>query len=171
MTNNDILIRLRFALNLSDTQMVSIFQKGGTEMDLTKLQGILTKPEEFVISDKPHKPEEKIYQECTDEMFDRFLNGLIIYKRGPRNQSEDKTANHQPIAIEHPNNLFIKKIKIALSLKTEDMIEIYRLGGMNINKSELSTVFRAPTHRHYRKCLDSYIRKFLRGLTKKYRNI
>ncbi len=56
-----------------------------------------------------------------------FLNGLIIYKRG---KQEPKPG--QPNPAESPlktsgnvNNLLLKKVKIALSLTTEDILDYF----------------------------------------------
>ncbi len=44
MNNNDILIRLRYALDIKDTDMIEIFRLGDVEVSKEELDKILTKP-------------------------------------------------------------------------------------------------------------------------------
>lgn len=67
------------------------------------------------------------------------------------------------------NNDVLKKLRIALELKDTDMIEIFKLGEFDISKSELSAFFRKKDHKHYRKCGDQILRRFLTGLANKNR--
>lgn len=68
------------------------------------------------------------------------------------------------ITNENVNNMLLKKIKIALSLSSEDMLGILGNAGVQISKSELSAVFRKEGHRNYKECGDRYARNFLKGL-------
>jgi len=62
------------------------------------------------------------------------------------------------------------KLKIALNLKAEDVLEIMELAGFLMSKHELSAFFRKPGHKHYRECKDQILRNFLKGMQLKYRN-
>ncbi len=62
------------------------------------------------------------------------------------------------------NNDVLKKLRIALELKDTDIIEILKLAGFQITKSELSALFRTPDHRNYKECGDQILRNFLNGL-------
>jgi uncharacterized protein YehS (DUF1456 family) len=62
------------------------------------------------------------------------------------------------------NNLIFLKLKIALDLKAEDVLEMLNAGGVAISKHELSAFFRRPDHKHYRECKTQYLRSFLKGL-------
>ncbi len=62
------------------------------------------------------------------------------------------------------NNDILKKLRIALELKDTDIIEILKLAGFQITKSELSALFRTPDHRNYKECGDQILRNFLNGL-------
>ena len=62
------------------------------------------------------------------------------------------------------NNDILKKLRIALELNESDMMEIFRLSGFEISKSELSALFRKEGHRNYRQCGDQILRRFLDGL-------
>jgi uncharacterized protein YehS (DUF1456 family) len=65
--------------------------------------------------------------------------------------------------------LILKKIRIALELREEDILSALKEGGMEISKSELGALFRAPDHRNFMACGDQLLRNFLKGLTVKYR--
>ena len=60
------------------------------------------------------------------------------------------------------NNILLKKVRIALSLTSEDMLDILSDTGTNLSKSELSAVLRKEGHRNYKECGDRYARNFLR---------
>jgi uncharacterized protein YehS (DUF1456 family) len=62
------------------------------------------------------------------------------------------------------NNEILKKLRIALELKDTDIIEILKLAGFEISKSEVSALFRSPDHRNYKVCGDQILRNFLNGL-------
>ncbi len=61
------------------------------------------------------------------------------------------------------------KLKIALNLKADDVLEIMNLADLRISKHELSAFFRRPDHKHYRDCKDQILRNFLHGMQLKYR--
>lgn len=67
------------------------------------------------------------------------------------------------------NNEIIKKLRVALELKDTDIADIFTLGGANVSKSEVSSYFRRPDHKNYQELGDQHMRKFMNGLTKKYR--
>ena len=68
------------------------------------------------------------------------------------------------------NNMIFMKLKIALSLKAEDVMAILALADFKISKHELSAFFRKTDHKHYRDCKDQILRNFLKGLQLKFRN-
>ena len=165
--NNDILIRLRYALDIKNTEMVEIFQLGGIDLTKEEVLKVLTKSqdqdefEEEIVEDENHIP-------CDDEMYESFLNGFITFKRG---KQEPRTGQPErpELTYEHVNNLLLKKVKIALSLTSEEMIEILDEAGVVITKGELGAILRREGHKNYRICGDRYARNFLKGLTLKYR--
>ena len=71
MTNNDILKKLRVALKLKDTDVIDILKLVDFKMSKAELNALYQK------EDHPN------YQECGDQVLRNFLNGLVIYKRGP----------------------------------------------------------------------------------------
>ncbi|MCP4714899.1 MAG: DUF1456 family protein [Deltaproteobacteria bacterium] len=76
MTNNDILKKLRIALELKDTDIIEILKLSDFEISKTELNAFF------------RKPDHRNYKECGDQVLRRFLDGLIIKKRGPRNQKK-----------------------------------------------------------------------------------
>ncbi|WP_174523041.1 DUF1456 family protein [Rossellomorea vietnamensis] len=161
--NNDILIRLRYALDLKNTEMVDIFNLGGIELSKDEVMKVLTKS-----MDEEGMNEGDDHIHCDDEMFESFLNGFITFKRGKR-EVKPGQAERPELTYEHVNNLLLKKVKIALSLTSEDMIEILELADVHITKGELGAIFRREGHKNYRICGDRYARNFLKGLAIRYR--
>ncbi len=103
------------------------------------------------------------YKEMIDIELAIFLNGFIAHHRGKREGVEivpEKRLN---------NNIILRKIKIALNLKDNDMLEVFKLVDSPISKHELSAFFRKPGQNQYRLCHDQFLRKFLHGLQLKYR--
>lgn len=158
MDNNDILIRLRYALDIKDSDMVEIFRLGGVE---------ITKEEVLKMLEK----EESDRTKCNYFMLESFLNGFIIFKRGVRETDSDQPV--KPVLLiknsANVNNILLKKLKIALGYSSENMIEIFNLVDIEITNGELSALFRKEGHRNYRECGDRYARNFLKGLAIKYR--
>jgi len=152
MTNNDVLRRIRYIFDLSDSKMISIFAAANHRV---------TRAE---VSDFLKKDDDPAYQKCSDGVMAIYLNGLINVRRGKRDgpQPEPET--------EMTNNIVFKKLKIALNLKAEDAIEILALAGRHISKHELSAFFRRPDHKHYRECQDQMLRSFLKGMQIRYRD-
>lgn len=156
MTNNDFLRRLRYALNIKDNVMVQIFKKGNV---------VLTRED---VIDYLKKDIDEGFKKLNNNDLIAFLDGLIIQKRGKR---EDGTPIPQvKVTKNNLNNILLRKLRIALSFKSYDMIKIFKLGGVEISEGELSALFRSEDHKNYKECGDKYIRVFLKGLTEFYRN-
>ena len=156
MENNDILRRVRYALDLKNPEMVEIFKLGGVEISKADVVEMLTKVDE---------EEEQDTLKCNNKMMESFLNGLIVYKRGQQDTNQAPPApSNEPI-----NNMLLKKVKIALSLTSEDMMEIFEEARIHITKSELGAILRKAGHRNFKECGDKFARNFLKGLAIKYR--
>lgn len=169
MTNNDLLIRLRYALDIKNSEMIEIFRLGGMEITKEELLKILSKPSVDEEGEIDLTPTDE-FTPCDYEMLEAFLNGFIILKRG---KQEPKTGQakviEKPLKKDPPNNLFLKRVKIALSLTTEEMIDIFYEAGLNVSKSELGAIMRKADHRNYQECGDNFTRNFIKGLTIRYR--
>jgi uncharacterized protein YehS (DUF1456 family) len=109
------------------------------------------------------KEEDPDFQEIDDMHLAIFLNGLIDEKRGKKDGT--------PIPVEKSltNNVILRKLKIAMNFRDEDILDVLSKADMKISKHELSALFRKPTHQHYRLCNDQFLRSFLQGLQKTYR--
>lgn len=62
------------------------------------------------------------------------------------------------------NNDILKKLRVALELKDEDVVKILKLADFDITKSELNALYRKPDHPNYKECGDQLLRNFLNGL-------
>lgn len=157
MTNNDFLRRLRYALNIKDNVMIEIFKLGNK---------IVSKEE--VIAYLKRDTEEG-FLKLSNQDLNLFLDGLIIKKRGKREDNSEKQTEIK-ITKNNLNNILLRKLRIALEFKSYDMIEVFKLGGVEISDGELSALFRKEDYKNYRECGDKYIRVFLKGLVEYYRN-
>ena len=148
---NDILRQVRYAFDFDDAQMMALFAKADHQV---------TRAE---VSDWLKKDDDPAFQELSDRQLAIFLNGLINDRRGRREGPQPVPENRLT------NNIILMKLKIALNLKAEDVLEIMALAGFPIGKHELSAFFRKPAHKHYRVCKDQILRNFLKGMALKYR--
>jgi uncharacterized protein YehS (DUF1456 family) len=62
------------------------------------------------------------------------------------------------------NNDILKKLRVALHLRDDEIIEILKLVNFNTSKSELGAFFRKEDHPKYMECGDQILRNFLNGL-------
>jgi Protein of unknown function (DUF1456) len=62
------------------------------------------------------------------------------------------------------NNDILKKLRVALMLRDDQIVEILELVDFRISKSELGAFFRAEDHPNYMECGDQVLRNFLNGL-------
>ena len=153
MTNNDILRRLRFSFDFNDTKMIEIFALGDCKTNRATISGNLK------------KEDVEGYIRISDYDFAKFLNGFIILHRG-------KQEGKEPIAEKIlTNNIIFRKLKIALNLRDEDILQLLESVEYPISKHELSAFFRKADNLKYRECKDQILRYFLIGLQKKYKGV
>jgi uncharacterized protein YehS (DUF1456 family) len=62
------------------------------------------------------------------------------------------------------NNDILKKLRVALHLRDDQIIEILKLVDFSVTRSELSAIFRKDDHPNYKPCGDQLLRNFLNGL-------
>lgn len=154
MINNDILRRLRFVFDFNNAKMIKIFAKVGHEIAVADLIDLLK------------KEEEEGYRACNDTTMCQFLDGLIIEKRGLREGADIP----KPVSSLN-NNLIFKKLRVALEMREEDIIEVLALSDVKLSKSELGALFRSPDHKNFKECGDQILRNFIKGLSLKYRGV
>lgn len=154
MINNDVMRSIRYMLDLGDGKVVEIIQlaDAGFSIDKSEIPALLKKEGEagFVA--------------CSDPVLARFLDGLVVYYRGP-----NEGAPARKVEARINNNLILKKLRVAWQLKDVDMHGIFAAAGFPLSKPELTALFRQPGHKHFRPCGDQILRNFLKGLTLRFR--
>lgn len=146
MTNNSILRRIRFIFQFSDADITEIFQLA--ELSVPKSQ----------VANWLRKEEHEGYEAISDEFLAAFLNGFIVHKRGK------KEGATPPPEKKLTNNQIFRKMRIALNLKEEDIIQILSLVNMRMSAHEINAFFRNPSQRQYVQCNDQVLRNFFQGL-------
>lgn len=81
---------------------------------------------------------------------------ILLNRRG------HKTAKLLTIMLS--NNDILKKLRVALKLRNDDIIEILGLVDFKISKGALGDLFRKPDHPSYVEAGDQILRNFLNGL-------
>jgi len=151
MTNNDLLRRLRYTFDFNDDKMMAIFALADLKVTREQLSNWLKKDNDdaYLVFNDP---------ECA-----AFLNGLINEKRGKKEGAQPEPEQKLT------NNIIFRKLKIALNLKDDDILEILQSVDFRLSKHELSAFFRKPGHKNFRFCKDQVLRNFLNGVQNKYR--
>ena len=62
------------------------------------------------------------------------------------------------------NNDIFKKLRVALMLRDDQIVEILELVDFRVSKGELANVFRSEDHPNFMECGDQVLRNFLNGL-------
>jgi uncharacterized protein YehS (DUF1456 family) len=62
------------------------------------------------------------------------------------------------------NNDILKKLRVALKLRNDEIVHILSLVDYKISVSELGALFRKEDHPNYKECGDQILRNFLNGL-------
>ncbi len=151
MTNNDFIRQMRYIFDYSDKNMVEIFALA--EQIVTQEQ----------VTAWLKKEDEPRYQPLYDKDLASFLNGFINQKRGKREGPQPKPEKSLT------NNMKLRKLKIALNFKEDDMLSIFENADLLVSKHELSALFRKPGQSQYRPCKDQFLRNFMFGLKIKFR--
>ena len=146
LTHNDILRRIRYTFDLKDSAMIEIF--ASADFNATEEQ----------IASWLKKEEDADFLKLDDKELAVFLNGFINFKRGKRDDKQPKPEEHLN------NNMIFQKLRIALNLQAEDILNILKLVDFRLSKHELSAFFRKPGNKNYRECKDQILRNFLHGI-------
>jgi len=141
--------------------MLAIFANAGYKLLHKELKSYLAKEDakDFIV--------------IPDYLFIIFLDGLIIEKRGKRDGEVELKQTERVASAKKQkltNNLILNKIKIALTLTTDDLIALLKLADFRVSKSEMSAFFRKPEHRNFRECGNQLLRNLLTGITLKYQS-
>jgi len=147
---NEILYKIVKALNLDNDKIVKIYSLSHYNMIPQHLENLLT------------KYRDDSFEICTYEELGTFLDGLIIFKRGESSQKrKDKV-------VELTNNLILKKLRIALELKENEIEIIFGLADIELTKQQLSALFRKESNKNFKLCSDENLIAFLDGLSEFY---
>jgi uncharacterized protein YehS (DUF1456 family) len=149
MANNELLRSIRDALGLDTATMISIFKNAGREVGESAVTAFLK------------TEDEDGYIPCSNPVMGFFLDGLIINKRGKREGGTEPAE--KPLA-ELGNNAVLKKLRIALDLKEDDLIDIFKYAGISMTKHDLTALYRKPGHKHYKECNGQLLGSFIKGV-------
>lgn len=137
---------------MTNNEVMQIIQAGGVELTILEVVALF-------------KDEaEEGYLGCSAKTLHAFLDGLILQRRGP----SDGPAKKFPTS-KIDNNTILRKLRIAFEMRDTDIIATLENAGLRISKSEVSALFRAPSHKHFKQCGDQFLRNFLKGLTHRFR--
>ncbi|WP_025675265.1 DUF1456 family protein [Salinivibrio socompensis] len=151
MTSNDILRRVRYTFDLKDNVTTEIFALADHTVTNDQVSRWLK------------KEDDESFVKLSDTELAIFLNGFINFKRGKRDGEQPKPETRLS------NNVVFQKLRIALNLKAEDILDILQLADFRLSKHELSAFFRKPDNKHYKECKDQVLRNFLSGLQRQLR--
>lgn len=62
------------------------------------------------------------------------------------------------------NNDILKKLRVALQLRDDQIVEVLKLANFNASKAEIGAFFRDKEHPNFKPCGDQILRNFLDGL-------
>jgi uncharacterized protein YehS (DUF1456 family) len=147
VNTNEILYRIKKALNLTETEMLEAYALAEYPMEAEHLDAMLK------------RRQDKGFALCSYEELGVFLDGLIILRRGP---SPKKAKDDDAVAL--TNNLILKKLRIALELKEPETEIIFNLADVMLTKQELKSLFRNESHKNFKACSDALLMAFLEGL-------
>ena len=148
MLSNDILRSVRYILKSNNNDLVRILALAEVETTPANIASWIT------------KEDEEGFVRCPDIILSSFLNGLIYDKRG-----KDESAPVLSPERRVNNNIVLKKLRIAFSLKSDDVMAIMTEQKFRVSMPEITAMMRAPDHKNFRECGDQFLRYFLRGLT------
>ncbi|MCD6653481.1 MAG: DUF1456 family protein [Sulfurovum sp.] len=151
MKTNDILYKIKTALNLDNETILKAYALSSYGMNPEHLENLLK------------RRQDKGFKICTYEELGVFLDGLVLLKRGPspKKQNDDE-------AVELTNNLILKKLRIALELKEPETEIIFNLADVHLTKQQLAAFFRKENHKNFKVCSDELLMAFLEGLDEFY---
>ncbi|WP_162063263.1 DUF1456 family protein [Vibrio taketomensis] len=146
MTNNEILRRIQHALNLKNAQIIKAFEQAEVKVAHDQLQNWLK------------SESEKSFAKMKDKELALFLNGFINVKRGKKDGEQPKPEQQLT------NNMIFMKLRIALDMKNEDVLDALELMGVSLSKYEIGAYFRKPNNKNYKACSDELLCDFLNGV-------
>jgi len=146
VTNNEILRRIQHALNLKNAQIMKAFGQAEVTVAHDKVANWLK------------DESDKSCVKMKDQELAVFLNGFINLKRGKKDGEQPKPE------VTLTNNMILMKLRIALDMKAEDVLDVLEVVGISLSKYEIGAYFRKPNHKNYKQCEDQLLCDFLNGV-------
>ena len=119
MDNSDVVLRIRYAASLDDSETVRIIALGGQELDVATVAA-WRDSKKIDENDSTKDDSNKI--DCRQADLDALLSGLVIERRGPPPKSNKPV--HAPPESKKPsvirdNNVVLKQLRIAFKLRAD----------------------------------------------------
>ncbi|MEZ8448367.1 DUF1456 family protein [Vibrio splendidus] len=146
MTNNEILRRIQHALNLKNAQIIKAIEQADVTVAHDQVINWLK------------DDNDKSCSTMKDKELAVFLNGFINLKRGKKEGVQPKPE----VAL--TNNMIFMKLRIALNMKAEDVLDILEVVGISLSKYEIGAYFRKTENKNYKVCEDQLLCDFLNGV-------
>ncbi|MFM2608525.1 DUF1456 family protein [Vibrio chagasii] len=146
MTNNEILRRIQHALNLKNAQIIKAIEQADVTVAHDQVINWLK------------ADNDKSCSKMKDKELTVFLNGFINLKRGKKEGAQPKPE----VAL--TNNMIFMKLRIALNMKAEDVLDVLEVVGISLSKYEIGAYFRKPENKNYKVCEDQLLCDFLNGV-------
>ena len=146
MTNNEILRRIQHALNLKNAQIIKAIEQADVTVAHDQVINWLK------------DDNDKSCSKMKDNELAVFLNGFINLKRGKKEGEQPKPE----VAL--TNNMIFMKLRIALNMKAEDVLDVLEVVGISLSKYEIGAYFRKPENKNYKVCEDQLLCDFLNGV-------
>ncbi|OED64074.1 hypothetical protein A143_10205 [Vibrio splendidus ZS-139] len=146
MTNNEILRRIQHALNLKNAQIIKAIEQADVTIAHDQVINWLK------------DDNDKSCSTMKDKELAVFLNGFINVKRGKKEGVQPKPE----VAL--TNNMIFMKLRIALNMKAEDVLDVLEVVGVSLSKYEIGAYFRKPENKNYKVCEDQLLCDFLNGV-------
>ena len=94
-----------------------------------------------------------------ESLYLSYIKKLKVSRAKKNISFDDLLSNYKKI----DNDIF-KKLRVALKLRDDDIVQICALVDFKVTKSELGAIFRKEDHPKYVECGDQFLRNFLNGL-------
>ena len=146
MTNNEILRRIQHALNLKNAQIIKAIEQADVTVAHDQVINWLK------------EDNDKSCSTMKDKELAVFLNGFINLKRGKKEGEQPKPE----VAL--TNNMIFMKLRIALNMKAEDVLDVLEVVGVSLSKYEIGAYFRKPENKNYKVCEDQLLCDYLNGV-------
>lgn len=150
MKTNKILNKIVEILSLNSEAIQVIFKLENHPIEIVEIQNM------FIDENKDE------FTSCSYNELGMFLDGLITSKRGA------STSSKKDEIIELSNNVILKKLRIALELKSSELVILFALVDVDLKIHEVNALFRKEGTKNYKVCNDELLYLFLEGLDEFY---